>query len=184
MTRNLFIATSLLLSLTYAISTSAEVYKTVDKNGRITYTDQPPANTSAKPVELKSINSIPAPTQVPDYSQADTGNLQEPQEYQVQILAPENGRTLLADERSVKVDISSNTSLENGDLYAYKIDGAILQTTKELSYVIVEPPRGEHILTVDVVGSNGQSLAQSNAITLIVMRPIVKPKATPLPTKK
>ena len=89
----------------------------------------------------------------------------------------------MADERSITVDVSLNSSLEEGNLFAYKLDGATLATTTEMSYTIVEPPRGEHSLTVDVVDAEGKSLAQSNAITVVVMRPLVKQTATPVPKK-
>ena len=183
MLRHLLIASSLILSLTLSSLATAEVYKTVDKNGRITYTDGPPTDTTAKPVELKTINSLPSPPAIPHTSLSNSGPKQEAPEYQVQILAPENGTTLLADERSVTLSVSLNPNLHDGDSLAYKIDGTTLATTNELSYTVTEPPRGEHSLTVDVVDRDGNSLAQSNAITLVVMRPLPKQKAAPVPKK-
>jgi len=180
MHRNLYFVTTLVFGMLLSSASLAEVYKTVDKNGRVTYTDVPPADTSAKPVELKSINSIPMPPPVPLESAPATA--QSPAEYRIQIIAPENGKTLMANERSIQVSITVDQSLQNGDLFAYKLDGNTVQTTAEMTYTIVEPPRGEHTLTVDVVSTEGRSLAQSEGITLLVMRPIIK--ATPKPTKK
>lgn len=182
MPRNLLIAASLILAL--SSFATAEIYKTVDKNGRITYTDVPPANIEAKPVELKAINSLPTPTAIPNTSpiNASTNN-QAPLEYRVQILAPENGTTLFADERSVTVSIAINQNLSNGDLFAYKLDGTTLTTTPEATHTITEPPRGEHSLTVEVIDADGKSLAQSNTITIVVMRPLPKQKAVPVPKK-
>ena len=180
MHRNLYFVTSLVLGMLLSFVSQAEVYKTVDKNGRVTYTDVPPADTSAKPVELKSINSIPMPTPVP--MESSPAAIQTPVEYRVQIVAPENGKTLMPNERSIQVSITVDQPLQSGDLFAYKIDGNTVQTTAEMTYTIAEPPRGEHTLTVDVVNSEGKSVAQSNGITLLVMRPIIK--ATPTPTKK
>lgn len=163
----------------------AEIYKTVDKNGRITYTDVPPANTEAKPVELKAINSLPTPAAIPNTGAINTNtNNQAPLEYRVQILAPENGKTLLSDERSVTVSIAINQNLSNGDLFAYKLDGSTLTTTQEMTYTVTEPPRGEHNLTVEVIDADGKSLAQSNTITVVVMRPLPKQKASPVPKKQ
>jgi hypothetical protein len=183
MPRHTLIASSLILSLTLSSLAIAEIYKTVDKNGRITYTDVPPANTEAKPLELKTINSLPSPAAIPNTSPSNSGVSDDTNEYQVQITAPENGRTLMADERSVMIAISLNQNLNEGDLFAYKIDGDTLTTTQEMSYTLTEPPRGEHLLTVDVIDSKGTTLAQSNAITLLVMRPLPKQKAVPVPKK-
>ncbi len=182
MPHHLLIAASLILTL--SSFATAEIYKTVDKNGHITYTDVPPANTEAKPLELKTINSLPTPTAMPNTGPINTpSNNQAPLEYRIQILAPENGTTLLADERSVSVSIGVNQNLSNGDLFVYKLDGTTLTTTPEMTYIITEPPRGEHTLTVEVVDSEGKPLAQSNAITLVVMRPLPKQKVVPVPKK-
>ncbi|HOY22617.1 MAG TPA: DUF4124 domain-containing protein [Cellvibrio sp.] len=183
MHRKILIASSVMLSLTLSNLAIAEIYKTVDKNGRVTYTDVPPVNTEAKPLELKSINSLPSPTAIPNTSLSNSGVSDDTNEYQVQITAPENGTTLMADERSVMIAISLNQNLNAGDLFVYKIDGDTLITTREMSYTIVEPPRGEHSLTVDVINPDGEILAQSNAITLLVMRPLPKQKAVPVPKK-
>lgn len=184
MFRHSFTISCAIISLSFSLFVSAEVYKTVDKNGRVTYTDIPPADTAAKPIELKTINSIPAPTAIPtDNLNRPNNNPQASGEYQVQILAPENGTTLMANERSITVSISVSPALDNGNLLAYKLDGETLTTSSEMTYIIAEPPRGEHILTVDVVDSEGISLAHSNAITVVIMRPLPKPKATPVPKK-
>jgi hypothetical protein len=184
MLRNLLITASALTCVLAGSLTNAEVYKTVDKNGRVTYTDVPPANTDAKPVELKTINNIPAPTAIPtDNLNTNNTNPQASSEYQVQILAPENGKTLLVDERSISVSVSLSVNLKDGDQLAYKLDGAVVTNSRENTYIIAEPPRGEHILTVDIVNKEGASLAQSNAVTVFVMRPLSKPEATPVPTK-
>jgi hypothetical protein len=181
MPRHLLIAASLILALSGFAT--AEIYKTVDKNGRITYTDVPPTDTKAKPVELKTINSLPTPAFIPNDSPSNNRVSDDANEYQVQITAPENGRTLMADERSVMISISLNQNLNDGDLLAYKIDGDTLTTTQEMTYSITEPPRGEHSLTVDVIDRDGKTLAQSNAITLLVMRPLPKQTAAPVPKK-
>lgn len=181
MHRNVYIVTSLLVGILFSLACYAEVYKTVDKNGRVTYTDVPPENVAAKPVELKSINSIPAPPVVPVESASPAA--QPDAEYTVEILAPENGKTLLANERSVEVSVGVNQNLKNGNKLAYKVDGNTVHTGIEMKFTIVEPPRGEHSLTVDVVNSEGKSLAQSNAVTFLVMRPFVRQNVAPVPKK-
>jgi hypothetical protein len=181
MHRNIYVVTSLVVGILISVASYAEVYKTVDKNGRITYTDVPPENTTAKPVELKSINSIPAPPVVP--MEATPSPTPTPIEYSVEILAPENGKTLMANERSVEISVAVNQGLQNGHKLAYKLDGNTIHTSIETTHIFVEPPRGEHVLTVDVVNADGKSLVQSKPITLLVMRPFVKQNVAPVPKK-
>ncbi len=172
--RQILISISLLFSMALSQSPHAEIYKTVDKSGRTVYTDVPPANSDAKPVELKSINSLP-PTEVSP-NNPPTQTLSALRHYEIQITSPANGTTLLANERSVGIAVELNQSLQNGEQLIYKLDGATIEKTKEISITLSEPPRGEHVLTVEVVDGDGKSLAQSNPVTLLVIRPIIKQK--------
>ncbi len=173
------VATLLLcLSITPAL---AEIYKTVDKNGHVTYTDNPPPNTNAKPVELKSLNTTPSITSVPEYITSTPQT--EPQGYSLNLLAPENGKTLLPNERSVTISVNLNPALQNDDLLAFKLDGKIMSKTNETTYNLVEPPRGEHSITAAVIDSEGKEVAQSDAVTIFVMRPPIKQQQGPVPKK-
>lgn len=49
------------LALAIAPMAVAQLYKHVDKNGRVVYTDQPPANVDSKPVNIpKGVTNAPA----------------------------------------------------------------------------------------------------------------------------
>jgi len=172
-----------LIPLTLAAAMAqADIYKTVDKNGRVTYTDVPPANSDAKPVELKHINSTPPPPATnPHYHQGPAPGAVA--NYQPHIAAPVNGTTLMANERSVTISVNLIPSLQEGDFLVYKLDGATLEKTTELSFVYNEPPRGEHSITVEVVDSENELLAQSEPVTIVVMRPLPLQNTNPVPAK-
>lgn len=164
-----------------SFTAAAEVYKTVDKNGRVTYSDVPPADSSAKPVELKTINSLPKPPSVPVTAAPAPAPAQE---YQVRLTAPANGTTLLASERSVEIVADLNgQSVTDGLLLSFKVDGNEIQKTGETSITFANPPPGEHKLSVDLVDEENHVLAQSEAVTLLVMRPIFKQPTAPAPKK-
>jgi hypothetical protein len=159
----------------------AQIYKSVDKNGHTTYTDTPPPNTNAKPVELKSLNTTPAVNPGTVYSSPvpEIG----PEDYALNLTAPENGKTLMPDERSLTISVNLNRPLQNDDLLAYKLDGQVIAKTTDSTYTLVEPPRGEHSVSVTVIDLDGQELAQSEAITVVVMRPLIKHLPFPVPKK-
>ena len=51
------------IALAVAPAAMAQLYKSVDKNGRVIYTDQPPANADAKVINIpKSVTDAPAPS--------------------------------------------------------------------------------------------------------------------------
>ena len=180
----MYIKTRLLLalfSLGCALCVSAEVYKTVDKNGHVTYTDVPPADNQGKPVELKSINTLPKPPDIPIQTPPPVTPTQE---YQVQILSPANGTTLLASERSVDITAGLNgLSLPEGMSLAYKLDGNLIKQTGETLITLNDPPAGEHKITVELLDNENEMLAQSEAVTLLVMRPIFKQPNVTVPKK-
>ena len=73
MTHKTFLLILVAFSLAIMVSPlMAQVYKTVDKDGNVTYTDQPPPDGS-KPSKLAPISVIEAPTyeKAPDPAKAD-----------------------------------------------------------------------------------------------------------------
>lgn len=170
-----------LLVCSSATPVLAQIYKTVDKNGHTSFTDTPPPNSNAKPVELKDINTTPAVTPGPEYLPSSPPT--EPEGYTLNVTAPENGKTLMPDERSLTISVSLSPALQNDDSLVYKLDGQIIAKTTDETYTLVEPPRGEHSVSVAVVDSDGQELAQSEAVTLMVMRPLIKHFKPPVPKK-
>lgn len=172
---------SVTLCLTIATAATAEVYKTVDKQGRVTYTDLPPADTQAKVVELPHINSLPPTESTESVSPRVTQNA--PSEYEVAIVKPEDGTTLTPGERSIEVSVSVNQNLEE-NLFSYRIDGEVIEETSSDTITLEEPGRGERKLTVSVINAEGEVLASSPPITLIVLRPTILQKKPIVPVKK
>ncbi|RYZ91771.1 MAG: DUF4124 domain-containing protein [Moraxellaceae bacterium] len=184
MPKSIFALIGLTFSLLACNLALGEIYKTVDKEGRVTYSDVPPPNAAAKPIELKSLNTTPPPVMMPSPIPTTVNtNPQASGPYQLKLTAPENGTTLLPNERSVTISVSLNSVLQGSDVLAYKLDGNILAKTTESSFTLNEPPRGEHSISVDVINSEGKSIAQSDATTVIVMRPLVKQTPPPVPKK-
>jgi hypothetical protein len=171
MPRHLLIVTCLLLSLTLSTFAAAEIYKTVDKQGRVVYTDQPPPNTSPTVVELPSINSLPPTEFLPNQGLAPSAQVQDIG-YQVSIMSPASGTVLQADQRSVGVSVSLDQALQAGHKLLYFLDGTLVEKTTELSIKVTEPPRGEHKLHVEVASQYGKSLGQSAPVIFVVLRPI------------
>ena len=164
---------------------SADVYKTVDKNGRTVYTDTPPANSNAKPIELQTTNTIPSLSrQESAPAEPIAAPTQDLSNYQIEIISPANGTTLMPDERTLEVSVSMNQNIQGDMQLAYKIDGITRYSGTEMTTTLTDIPNGEHTLTVDLVDSDNQSFAKSNAVKVLALRPIFKQKTPTVPTKK
>ncbi len=161
-----------LIALFLVQAVNAEIYKSVDKQGRVTYTDKLPADVKATVVDLPSINALPPMQYIPvDSPVPNLGAVDV--DYQVSIVSPVSGDTLQADERNLTVSINLDQDLRPGHVLAYLLDGYIVEKTTALAVTLVELPRGQHKLHVEVMSKYGKSLGQSNAVTVIVDRPIM-----------
>lgn len=163
---------------------AADVYKTTDKNGNVTYTDLPPAHSDAKQVELPTVNTVPHIQPMPGYSYGF--NVQAPQAgdpLQIELRNPSNGTTLMPEERSINIEVSINQQLPEDYVIAYFLDDTIIEKSKETTATINEPPRGEHKISAEIIDSKGSSYAKSSTNTVIVMRPSIKQKPTKAPSK-
>lgn len=166
----------LLLVSLYALlnfGAHAEVYKTTDKDGRVVYTDQPAASdTKAKVVELPSINELPPIQYMPTRDNAPPS---EPAvHYQLTITSPVTGTRLLVNERNLSISLSSDTQLQQGHYFVYFLNGEKVAQTNDQTFLLKEPPRGEHKIHVTVQNQYGKVFGQSESVTVYVMRPIIK----------
>jgi Domain of unknown function (DUF4124) len=170
--RNFSMSRFLLLILCVLISTTsvAQIYKTVDKDGNVVYSDTPP-NDQAESVKLKQILTLPAETPTNSTSTSrDDGVVQ----YQVEIVSPRNEVVIPPGQRDLAVAIVLNPSLQQDHLITYYIDGELVQETQSTSIVIQDPPRGGRTLTVEVINQQGDVLGVSAPLAVNVIRPIAK----------
>jgi Domain of unknown function (DUF4124) len=169
----------LILSIANA---STEIYKTTDKQGRTVYTDAPsPTDSKSEVVELKNINLLPTPAIVGKDGPKGVEIIMTP--YQLSILAPDDGTSLTPEDRDLVIDVGINQELNADHFIGYFLDGTLLKETRDTRYTLNEPPRGEHSIYAEVRDKAGTSFAKSGTVKVIVMRPIIKPKAVPVPKK-
>lgn len=165
------------------LPSAAEIYKTTDKNGRVVYTDLPPANSSAKPVEMQPTNTIPK-IQAGIVTMSASQKAEPMPDYEIQILQPAPNTSLSPEERDLAVSIKINISLEEGLFFAYLFDNNVVLESTQTSVTLNEPPRGEHILSVEIRNQNGDVFAKSGTVNFTVYRPILKQKLSNAPPPK
>ncbi len=150
----------------------AEIYKTVDKDGNVKYSDSPP-DEQAQTVKLPELNTLPPDQQGQVYqSPAQPDN--EIVEYQVEIISPRNEVVIPPGQRDLAVAVSINPGLQEDHLITYYIDGELVEETQSSNIVIQDPPRGGRTLTVEVIDQSGEVLGRAEPKTINVVRPIKK----------
>ncbi|MGH8225907.1 MAG: DUF4124 domain-containing protein [Gammaproteobacteria bacterium] len=155
----------MLLVLGIALPVMAQtVYRWVDKDGVVHYSDQPvpgavKVNLGAPQVLDFKIPSAADTTEAP-------GSLtnEAPREYQVTILAPADGTTLRPAQQQVHARVSVAPPLGPRAVLQYQLDGKSLgEPTVATQALIKQVYRGAHTLTVTVIGPAGAPLGTASS---------------------
>jgi hypothetical protein len=168
---------------------TAQIYKTVDANGNVSYSDTPPANGPSEQVQLRETNSTPAPEMTepatPDPAGApdDSGGVS----YSVAIASPANETTIAMGPGIFSVSAAVEPALEQGLLLQLFVDGSPSGSPQSSNdWTLTNVFRGAHDLSVAVVGKGGDQLATSAPVRVYVLRPSVNSPARsgPRPTPR
>jgi hypothetical protein len=179
------------LLILLAASVHADVYKSVNKNGEIIYSDQPTPNSQR--IKLPELPTYKAPP-VPGFSstQATVPTVANPYK-SVKILAPENDATIRDNQGIVRVQVALDPPLmaEEGDKIQFSLNGephGMPVATTSISFSNLD--RGTYTLSTSVVNTEGVVLMSSAPVVFHLHRESLlnpnsplnaKPKPKPLP---
>ena len=169
------IALIALIALTAAFATEAyaqKIYKTVDKDGNVVFTDVPPSDDTGA-VELEQYNTFtppPPPAAAPDSQQANAKDAAaedsaEPQTRygKISIIAPAYDESVRQNAGSVNVSVNISPQLNTsaGHRLQILLDGKIMAESGSSNAVLENVDHGTHEITAQVINAEGQVLAQS-----------------------
>jgi len=162
--------------LVFSSLANAQVYKSVDANGVVTFSDKPPAQ------QREAIEEINLPTQVNTVQAISVapaepkpgGDMEEIPERKLSITRPSDNATIPMGAGIFDVLVKASAELEDGESVALYLDGEKVDNAQNtlqwtLSYVI----RGAHTLEAKWFAKDGSVLAVSEPITVFVLRPSI-----------
>jgi hypothetical protein len=158
-----------ILSFSLALSAFAEVYRIVDEEGKITYTDTPPHDALTKEkVHLPTANIQPALKTAPAVKAVED----EIDGYQeIALLAPTQDTTIPPGQEAVTVQVGLKPPLKVGHLIQLLLNGQPYgPPTATTSFSIGSLIRGESSVQVQVVDTEGSVIGLSNTATIHVKR--------------
>lgn len=163
---------------------AADIYKTVDKDGRVIYTDKP-KDEKARKLELRDINTTPSPEPLPDSTAVDSFQSRPAAiSYQIDIISPRQDVIIPIGQRDLAIAINVTPALRGDHLLVYFMDGELLEETTTNNIIVKDVPRGTHTIVVEAIDPGGQSLGTSAPVSVSVMRPVIKKPAPPAPTPR
>jgi len=160
----------LLLMSSVALATHAQaqdkIYKSVDENGNVTYSDQPPTP-DAKPMLLQESNIIetvkaqPAPVN----AAADEAATQP---LQIGILSPQPEETFWGTGNDLPVLLEVKPDMRPGMQVNLYIDDAKIATVASEQTTLQQIDRGTHTFRAELVGINDEIIATSETRTFFM----------------
>lgn len=161
---------------------ATDVYKTVDANGTVHYTDQPPSKT-AKPVVLPPIQVVGPPassrsgaTSIPSPAVPAGPDMTGGAPLSVSIVSPAPDETFRTDSRVLPVSVRMNQPLPEGYGLLYLLDGTAQngKPTRALNYSLEGVERGEHMVTVVTVNASGKEVGRAAPVIVHMKPPTVQ----------
>lgn len=165
-TRTLQFALPILL----AISANAqEVYRTIDEDGRVIFSDIPQQH--SEQIEVKPTNIQPAikPT-APIRKTRQTESIH----YHARLSSPDDGQLYGPGQRSLSMSLSLSPALHSDHQIEFWLDGKRVggpSSSSSASLNMGIKMRGRHQVSAKVIDSDGNTVVSTPSVTIHVVRP-------------
>ncbi|MGJ8679602.1 DUF4124 domain-containing protein [Paraglaciecola sp.] len=153
--------------LLLCVGASANViYKTIQADGSVIYSDTPTAGST--PVNLSSVNNVVVPAlndaaSAKPVSQKTSKNQKPKIQYQVSILSPAHEESIR--DNSGNVSIRVNVSPSGAGKVQLLMDNQVVSTQTNRLFELESVNRGAHIIQVNFIDNLGKILASSQEQT-------------------
>jgi len=161
----------LLLAILFLTPASAEVYRSIDEYGNVSFSNK--AEKGAEPVKLRPLSVYDAPTVKPASNNNNDDSDNASGYESVEIVAPKAEETVRDNPGNVTATVSSKPTLDrnSGHRFQFFLDGkAIDKPQIAATKVFTNVDRGEHRVEVAIVAGKGHELVRSKAIRFFLHR--------------
>jgi len=170
---------STLLSLSSSLTTATEmkIYRWVDQEGKVHFSDTAAPGTAE--IEVKNNNLLSTEnkkrvlTNLPTV--ADESHDKTPISYQATITSPEDDKALRSNNGSIDIHVSTTPAKTNTQTLQLYLDGKKLGSP-QLSPIIQAQNinRGTHQVQVELLDKNGKTLTKTQIVTVHLQRITIK----------
>lgn len=157
---------AILALITLPLASLAQVYKSVDKDGNVIFSDQ--ASPGSESVDVPSTNTLPSVTPTkPKRKKATAGAVYD----YVGITSPANDEAVVAPGGNFSVSVVTEPGLRSGHTVILLLDGAPTSVGGSGSFNLETVPRGTHTLEARVQDAQCDFVASSGTSTVHVVWP-------------
>ena len=155
---------------------NAQIYKSVDANGVVTFSDTPPKDQKTKVEKVQTpaqVNTMQATPITPADSKERDGS-EVGVDRVIGIVSPMDNATIPMGAGIFDVKVDTTPELGDGESLELYLDGGkVGEAQTELTWTLTYVIRGAHTLEAKWVAENGSILATSEPITVFVLRPSI-----------
>jgi hypothetical protein len=175
----------LLLTLSLILATGTaqaqNIYKVVQPDGTILFTDSPSPGDDAEQVDVRPLNISPGPASPTDAFDDSAAVEAEAVYGEFRITSPGNDESIRDNAGNVNVDLTLKPSLHAGDKIDLLLDGQSVGGGNSTAITLTDMDRGTHTIQAVVKNSAGQVVARSNSVTFTLQRTSINQPQRPRP---
>ena len=146
-----------------SFNATAQMYKWVDENGNITYSDTPQIK-DAQALRPPTLNTMPTVKAEKKTPEADT---------QLSITSPANDATVRDNSGNISISMSSKPALntKQGHTISVSLGGKVIKDKlQSLSTSLSGIDRGTHTISASIKNAKGSTLYTSQTVTVHLHR--------------
>ena len=153
------------LMMAISLPAWSEVYRHVDENGNVTFSDEP--QKGAEAIKVKPVTTVTLPKLRDLPNEAANTRQQDPRDeaqasYQsIQFTAPANNEAFWSGSGDITFSVSSTPGLRGGHMYEVSLDGQIVGQSADGTVAVQNVYRGTHQAQVSIVDKEGRPVPVS-----------------------
>ena len=159
-------------------SLAGSIYRVVDEQGRVSFTDKPPTDKPSTIINLRTVNThqgveLPPPAAATTKGKDEHGhNDTKPVKYtSASISAPAPDTTVPPGQTSIMIKIALKPALQEGHLVQlYHNNSALGGPVATQSISLGNLQRGQHEVRANILGADGKVTARTKTVIFHVKR--------------
>jgi hypothetical protein len=169
-----------LMCIASSVAAAGTVYKWVDENGVIHYSDQPHEN--AEKVQLKALQTYSAPKNLPAPGPSAPGTTGPLVAYQSCVVSEPTNDQVYMNTSTITAGVVVQPAVRPGDQVVVTLDGQRVPGVPAGGgqFTISPVDRGTHSLQLAVQDRTGRAICQSPSVTFHVHQPSILNPVNPV----
>lgn len=177
------LATMTFLAFILPCTAESQIYKTVDEDGNVVFTDIPPRtdDTAVEQIVIETPNSFAVDEAIPaqDAWIVDTPEESEepPFRYKtLEIASPADDESIRENAGNITIVANISPRLQRGHVMRLLMDGEIAQEGSQATFSLANVDRGTHTLALEIVNGAGEVQLRSANSTFHLLRYAIRPR--------